>query len=141
MEEKMCCYLCFFAALNILFLRRFMPICLIFHTCSVVSVKHQSCHCIMCLRCAGLTNQHPGQCFQLLTFVCVPLRSEKVDLQLPQVESAAQTPADVPPEPRPRFKERTITSLGAESSAGATFKKRKTENGKSRSLRQRETDE
>ncbi|XP_050969315.1 WW domain-binding protein 4 [Labeo rohita] len=66
---------------------------------------------------------------------------EKVDLQLPQVESAAQTPADVPPEPRPRFKERTITSLGAESSAGATFKKRKTENGKSRSLRQRETDE
>ncbi|XP_016361124.1 WW domain-binding protein 4 isoform X2 [Sinocyclocheilus anshuiensis] len=66
---------------------------------------------------------------------------EKVDLQLPQVESVAQTPADVPPEPRARFKERTITSLGAESSAGATFKKRKTENSKSRSLRQRETDE
>ncbi|XP_016309167.1 WW domain-binding protein 4 [Sinocyclocheilus anshuiensis] len=66
---------------------------------------------------------------------------EKVDLQLPQVESVAQTPADVPPEPRARFRERTITSLGAESSAGATFKKRKTENGKSRSLRQRETDE
>uniref|UniRef100_A0A673IPQ6 WW domain binding protein 4 n=2 Tax=Sinocyclocheilus rhinocerous TaxID=307959 RepID=A0A673IPQ6_9TELE len=66
---------------------------------------------------------------------------EKVDLQLPQTESVAQTPADVPPEPRARFKERTITSLGAESSAGATFKKRKTENSKSRSLRQRETDE
>ncbi|XP_016420041.1 WW domain-binding protein 4-like [Sinocyclocheilus rhinocerous] len=66
---------------------------------------------------------------------------KKVDLQLPQVESVAQTPADVPPEPRARFRERTITSLGAESSAGATFKKRKTENGKSRSLRQRETDE
>uniref|UniRef100_A0A672KD53 WW domain-containing protein n=1 Tax=Sinocyclocheilus grahami TaxID=75366 RepID=A0A672KD53_SINGR len=66
---------------------------------------------------------------------------EKVDLQLPQTESVAQTPASVPPEPRARFKERTITSLGAESSAGATFKKRKTENSKSRSLRQRETDE
>ncbi|MCM8651608.1 hypothetical protein MZO44_16110, partial [Lactiplantibacillus sp. E932] len=66
---------------------------------------------------------------------------EKVDLQLPQVESVAQTPADVPAEPRARFKERTITSLGPESSAGATFKKRKTENNKSRSLRQRETDE
>ncbi|KAL1272196.1 hypothetical protein QQF64_028058 [Cirrhinus molitorella] len=66
---------------------------------------------------------------------------EKVDLQLPQVESVTQTPADVPREPRAKFKERTITSLGAESSAGATFKKRKTENGKSRSLRQRETDE
>ncbi|KTF88817.1 hypothetical protein cypCar_00035174, partial [Cyprinus carpio] len=66
---------------------------------------------------------------------------EKVDLQLPQVESVAQTAVDVPQEPRARFRERTITSLGAESSAGATFKKRKTENGKSRSPRQRETDE
>ncbi|XP_048054689.1 WW domain-binding protein 4 isoform X2 [Megalobrama amblycephala] len=68
---------------------------------------------------------------------------EKVDLQLPQMESAicAPTPADIPPEPQPRFKERTITSLGDEGSAGATFKKRKTENGKSRSLRQRGKDE
>lgn len=66
---------------------------------------------------------------------------EKVDLQLPQVESVAPPPADVPPEPRPKFKERTITSLGDEGSAGATFKKRKTENGKSRSLRQRGKDE
>lgn len=66
---------------------------------------------------------------------------EKVDLQLPQMESIAPAPVDVPPEPRTRFKERTITSLGPESSAGATFKKRKSENGKSRSLRQRETDE
>ncbi|XP_051753039.1 WW domain-binding protein 4 isoform X1 [Ctenopharyngodon idella] len=66
---------------------------------------------------------------------------EKVDLQLPQMESAAPTPAVIPPEPQPRFKERTITSLGDEGSAGATFKKRKTENGKSRSLRQRGKDE
>ncbi|XP_067314768.1 WW domain-binding protein 4 [Pseudorasbora parva] len=66
---------------------------------------------------------------------------EKVDLQLPQVESIAPPPAEVPPEPRPKFKERTITSLGDEGSAGATFKKRKTENGKSRRIRQRGKDE
>ncbi|XP_072539960.1 WW domain-binding protein 4 [Salminus brasiliensis] len=68
---------------------------------------------------------------------------ENVDLQLPQTESedAASTPADLPPEPKTKFKERTITSLGDESSAGTTFKRRKTENGKSRSLRQRDWDD
>ncbi|XP_051562070.1 WW domain-binding protein 4 [Myxocyprinus asiaticus] len=68
---------------------------------------------------------------------------ENVDLQLPQMESAvaAAAPSGVPQEPRTKFKERTITSLGDEGCAGATFKKRKTENGKSRSLRQREKDE
>ncbi|XP_051986662.1 WW domain-binding protein 4 [Xyrauchen texanus] len=68
---------------------------------------------------------------------------ENVDLQLPQMESAvaAVAPPAVPQEPRTKFKERTITSLGDEGSAGATFKKRKTENGRTRSLRQRETDE
>ncbi|XP_077103594.1 WW domain-binding protein 4 [Siphateles boraxobius] len=66
---------------------------------------------------------------------------EKVDLQLPQVDSFAPAPSVAPPEPRPRFKERTITSLGPEASAGTTFRKRKTENGKSRILRQRGKDE
>ncbi|XDV35143.1 hypothetical protein PO909_005145 [Leuciscus waleckii] len=66
---------------------------------------------------------------------------EKVDLQLPQVESFAPAPSVAPPEPRPPFKERTITSLGPEDSAGTTFRKRKTENGKSRILRQRGKDE
>ncbi|XP_007244272.3 WW domain-binding protein 4 [Astyanax mexicanus] len=68
---------------------------------------------------------------------------ENVDLQLPQIESeeAAPIPADLPTEPKTKFKERTITSLGDESSAGTTFKKRKTENGKSRSLRQRGKDD
>ncbi|KAI7808117.1 putative WW domain-binding protein 4-like, partial [Triplophysa rosa] len=62
---------------------------------------------------------------------------EHVDLQLPHADTAP----DLPPEPKSRFKERTITSLGDESNAGATFKKRKTENGKSRSLRPREDDD
>lgn len=68
---------------------------------------------------------------------------ENVDLQLPQSESEepASTPADLPTEPKTKFKERTITSLGDESNAGTTFKKRKTENGKSRSLRQRGKDD
>ncbi|KAI4889967.1 hypothetical protein NFI96_024355 [Prochilodus magdalenae] len=68
---------------------------------------------------------------------------ENVDLQLPQDESevTAPTPSDLPSEPKSKYKERTITSLGDESSAGATFKKRKTENGKSRSLRQRGKDD
>ncbi|XP_036426396.1 WW domain-binding protein 4 isoform X2 [Colossoma macropomum] len=68
---------------------------------------------------------------------------ENVDLQLPQTDSgvAASIPSDLPSEPKTKFKERTITSLGNESSAGATFKKRKTENGKSRSFRQRGKDD
>lgn len=68
---------------------------------------------------------------------------ESVDLQLPQTESeeAAPIPADLPTEPKTKFKERTITSLGDECNAGTTFKKRKTENGKSRSLRQRGKDD
>ncbi|XP_060724462.1 WW domain-binding protein 4 [Tachysurus vachellii] len=64
---------------------------------------------------------------------------ENVDLQLPHKESggAASMSSDVPPEPKAKFKERTITFLGEESSVGAIFKKRKTDNGKPRSLRQR----
>ncbi|XP_026874263.2 WW domain-binding protein 4 [Electrophorus electricus] len=65
---------------------------------------------------------------------------ENVDLQLPQTESGAP-PSDVPAEPKAKFKERTITSLGEEYSSKATFKKRKAENGKSRSLRQRGKDD
>ncbi|KAA0712579.1 SLAIN motif-containing protein 1 [Triplophysa tibetana] len=65
---------------------------------------------------------------------------EKVDLQLPHAHTADATPV-LPPEPKSRFKERTITSLGDESNAGSTFNKRKTENGKSRSLRARENDD
>ncbi|KAI5613481.1 WW domain-binding protein 4 [Silurus asotus] len=64
---------------------------------------------------------------------------ENVDLQLPQKESAGSTStsSDVLPKPKTKFRERTITSLGDESCLGVIFKKRKTENGKSRSLRQR----
>ncbi|XP_026776149.1 WW domain-binding protein 4 isoform X2 [Pangasianodon hypophthalmus] len=68
---------------------------------------------------------------------------ENVDLQLPQKESgcSTSTSSDVPPEPKTKFKERTITSLGDESNLGAIFKKRRAENGKPRSLRQREKDD
>ncbi|MBN3308180.1 WBP4 protein, partial [Amia calva] len=68
---------------------------------------------------------------------------EQVDLQLPQVEgqnTAASAP-EVPPEPKIKFKERTITSLGDDTGEGVAFKKRKTENGKSRNLRQRGNDD
>jgi len=64
-----------------------------------------------------------------------------VDLQLPQVEGGSATvPAEVPPEPKPKFKERIITSLGEEGGP-ASFRKNKTQNGKSRSLRQRDNDD
>lgn len=67
----------------------------------------------------------------------------KVDLQLPKVKGyivRASTPADLPPEPKPKFRERIITSLGVEGGP-ASFKKNKTQNGKSRSLRQRDDDD
>ncbi|XP_008299990.1 WW domain-binding protein 4 [Stegastes partitus] len=65
----------------------------------------------------------------------------KVDLQLPQVEgTTASAPAELPPEPKPKFKERVITSLGEEGGP-ASFRKNKTQNGKSRSLRQRDNDD
>lgn len=62
-----------------------------------------------------------------------------MDLQLPQGASYAVSPHDLPPEPKTKFKERIITSLEA-SSLGTTFK-RKADNGKTRSLRQRGKDE
>ncbi|XP_053170440.1 WW domain-binding protein 4 [Scomber japonicus] len=64
-----------------------------------------------------------------------------VDLQLPQVEGgAAIAPAELPPEPKPKFKERIITSLGDEGGP-ASFRKNKAQNNKSRSLRQRDNDD
>ncbi|KAM9328281.1 WW domain-binding protein 4 isoform 2-T2 [Pholidichthys leucotaenia] len=64
-----------------------------------------------------------------------------VDLQLPQVEaSTVSAPTDLPPEPKSKFKERIITSIGEEGGP-ASFRKNKTQNGKSRSLRQRDNDD
>ncbi|XP_015219151.2 WW domain-binding protein 4 [Lepisosteus oculatus] len=68
---------------------------------------------------------------------------EQVDLQLPQTEglpSAAVAP-EVPSEPKLKFKERTITSLGGDAGEDVAFKRRKLENGKSRNLRQRGGDD
>ncbi|TNN56474.1 WW domain-binding protein 4 [Liparis tanakae] len=67
----------------------------------------------------------------------------KVDLQLPKVKgyiAIPSTTADLPKEPKPKFGERIITSLGGEGGP-ASFRKNKTQNGKSRSLRQRDDDD
>lgn len=67
-----------------------------------------------------------------------------VDLQLPQVEESAGAPSEplpLPPEPKHKFKERIITSLGGDEGGVATFRKSRTQNGKSRSLRQRDDDD
>ncbi|KAM4601755.1 WW domain-binding protein 4 [Polymixia lowei] len=64
---------------------------------------------------------------------------ESVDLQLPHVEGSDAVD-ELPPEPKPKFKERTITSLGEEGGP-TSFRKSKTQNGKSRSLRQRGKDD
>lgn len=66
--------------------------------------------------------------------------SASVDLQLPQVEeSPSAAPTELPPEPKHKFKERVITSLGGQSGP-ASFRKSKAHNGKTRSLRQRDDD-
>ncbi|XP_057686462.1 WW domain-binding protein 4 [Corythoichthys intestinalis] len=63
-----------------------------------------------------------------------------VDLQLPQVAVEEIAPTELPPEPKPKFKERIITSLGVPGGP-TSFKKSKTQNGKSRSFRQRDNDD
>ncbi|XP_077584891.1 WW domain-binding protein 4 [Stigmatopora nigra] len=63
-----------------------------------------------------------------------------VDLQLPIVPVEEVMPNELPPEPKPKFKERIITSLGVEGGS-TSFKKSKTQNGKSRSFRQRDDDD
>ncbi|KAM6180139.1 WW domain-binding protein 4 [Erethizon dorsatum] len=68
---------------------------------------------------------------------------EEVDLELPSTEneyvSTSETDAV---EPKVVFKEKTVTSLGVVADGVApVFKKRRTENGKSRNLRQRGDDQ
>ncbi|KAM4904434.1 WW domain-binding protein 4 isoform 3-T3 [Sylvia borin] len=68
---------------------------------------------------------------------------EKVDLELPSTESDNVAPAvlEDPEEETVIFKEKTVTSLGDLTEGVPTFKKRKFENGKSRNLRQRLSDQ
>lgn len=69
--------------------------------------------------------------------------SEKVDLELPSTESD-NVPApvlEVPEDAKVIFTEKTVTSLGDLAEGVPTFKKRKFENGKSRNLRQRLSDQ
>ena len=70
---------------------------------------------------------------------CVFSSSANVDLQLPQVEEEEVEEVQLLPEPKPKFKERTITSLGGEQGGPAAFRKRP--NGKARSLRARGEDD
>ncbi|XP_010159301.1 PREDICTED: WW domain-binding protein 4-like, partial [Eurypyga helias] len=69
--------------------------------------------------------------------------SDKVDLELPSTESDSQPPPvlEVPEDATVIFKEKTVTSLGDLTEGVPTFKKRKFENGKSRNLRQRLSDQ
>ncbi|XP_077450953.1 WW domain-binding protein 4 [Stigmatopora argus] len=64
----------------------------------------------------------------------------EVDLELPIVPVEEVTLNELPPEPKPKFKERIITSLGVQGGS-TSFKKSKTQNGKSRSFRQRDNDD
>ncbi|XP_077153418.1 WW domain-binding protein 4 isoform X1 [Ranitomeya variabilis] len=68
---------------------------------------------------------------------------ETVDLELPSVESEdpAVSVPDVPQEPKVKFKEKTITSLGDSAAGTSVFKRRKLENVKSRNIRQRLNDQ
>uniref|UniRef100_A0A3Q0QWU6 Matrin-type domain-containing protein n=1 Tax=Amphilophus citrinellus TaxID=61819 RepID=A0A3Q0QWU6_AMPCI len=69
------------------------------------------------------------------------LKAYQEDLKRMEREgNTASAPADLPTEPKPKFKERVITSLGEEGGP-ASFRKNKTQNGKSRSLRQRDNDD
>ncbi|XP_004054468.3 WW domain-binding protein 4 isoform X1 [Gorilla gorilla gorilla] len=69
---------------------------------------------------------------------------EEVDLELPSTENeyVSTSEADGGGEPKVVFKEKTVTSLGVMADGVApVFKKRRTENGKSRNLRQRGDDQ
>ncbi|KAG8520258.1 WW domain-binding protein 4, partial [Galemys pyrenaicus] len=69
---------------------------------------------------------------------------EEVDLELPSTENdyVSTSEADIGGEPKMIFKEKTVTSLGVMADGVApVFKKRRTENGKTRNLRQRGDDQ
>ncbi|KAM3934359.1 WW domain-binding protein 4 isoform 2-T4 [Leptodactylus fuscus] len=68
---------------------------------------------------------------------------ENVDLELPNVEYSdpGVSVPEVEQEPKVKFKEKTITSLGDSVAGTSVFKRRKLENVKSRNLRQRLDDQ
>nr|XP_016847752.1 PREDICTED: WW domain-binding protein 4 isoform X1 [Anolis carolinensis] len=67
---------------------------------------------------------------------------EKVDLELPDTEHdpPAAPVLEKPEDAKMIFKEKTVTSLGDTAEGVPVFKKRKFENGKSRNIRQRQSD-
>ncbi|XP_073436437.1 WW domain-binding protein 4 isoform X2 [Dendrobates tinctorius] len=68
---------------------------------------------------------------------------DNVDLELPNVEydDPAVSVPDVAQEPKVKFKEKTITSLGDAATGASVFKRRKLENVKARNIRQRLNDQ
>ncbi|XP_069826680.1 WW domain-binding protein 4 [Dendropsophus ebraccatus] len=68
---------------------------------------------------------------------------ENVDLELPNVEISdpGVSVPDVGQEPKVKFKEKTITSLGDSVTGASVFKRRRQENVKSRNIRQRLNDQ
>ncbi|XP_032888882.1 WW domain-binding protein 4 isoform X1 [Amblyraja radiata] len=65
---------------------------------------------------------------------------EQIDLQLPKVECAAPAVIDVSHEPKVKFKQKEITSLGSDAGGETVFKKRKVEKEKSRNFRRKGND-
>ncbi|XP_078265390.1 WW domain-binding protein 4 isoform X4 [Rhinoraja longicauda] len=65
---------------------------------------------------------------------------EQIDLQLPKVEYAAPIVIDVSHEPKVKFKQKEITSLGSDAGGETVFKKRKVENEKTRNFRRKGND-
>ncbi|KAM8977500.1 WW domain-binding protein 4 [Pelodytes ibericus] len=68
---------------------------------------------------------------------------DNVDLELPNVEYDLPVVCvpELQQEPKVKFKEKEITSLGDTITGASVFKKRKLENGKSRNIRQRANDQ
>lgn len=65
---------------------------------------------------------------------------EQIDLQLPKVQCAAPVVIDVSHEPKVKFKQKEITSLGSDAGGETVFKKRKVEKEKSRNFRRKGND-
>lgn len=98
-------------------------------------------HSTCALRTCCSRSCSPFWSFVSVTRLCsLFIPSTIVDLQLPKVADEESAPKELPPEPKPKFKERIITSLGVEGGP-TSFKKSKSQNGKSRSFRQRDNDD
>ena len=68
-------------------------------------------------------------------------QQEQIDLELPKTEEKVETISiPVPTEPRVKFKEKRVSSLGPTKGGNVTFKKRKLASG-ARNVRKREDED